>query len=123
MCCAQRLHTDSRVQYLNTASTVIDAIVVALDALVISIAYVPTYDICWRQRLGILRIHKISFHLRIDIQKSCLTVLLWSDCSDVKRVGEKKIYLMTDAGSEYSDAQLDQICVGLKNHNVELIVV
>lgn len=41
----------------------------------------------------------------------------------VKRVGEKKIYLMTDAGSEYSDAQLDQICLGLKAQSVELIVV
>lgn len=42
---------------------------------------------------------------------------------DVKRVGDKKIYLMTDAGSEYSDSQLDQICHGLKTHSVELIVV
>ena len=45
------------------------------------------------------------------------------DCSGIKRVGEKKIYVMTDAGSEYSDDQLDQICVGLKAQNVELIVV
>ena len=44
-------------------------------------------------------------------------------CRDVKRVGDKKIYLMTDAGSAYSDDQLDQICNGLKAQSVELIVV
>lgn len=42
---------------------------------------------------------------------------------DLKRVGEKKIYLMTDAGSEYSDDQLEQICAGLKAQNVDLIVM
>ena len=40
-----------------------------------------------------------------------------------KRVGEKKIYLITDAGSEYSDDKLDQICAGLKHNNIELVVV
>ena len=43
--------------------------------------------------------------------------------SNVKRVGEKKIYLLTDGGSEYSDDGLDQICAGLQKENVELIVV
>ena len=42
---------------------------------------------------------------------------------DVKRVGEKRIYLLTDAGSEYSDDQLEQICTGLKAQGVELIVM
>ncbi len=42
---------------------------------------------------------------------------------DIKRVGDKKIYLMTDAGSEYSDDQLDRICAGLQAQSVELIVV
>ncbi len=42
---------------------------------------------------------------------------------DLKRVGEKKIYLMTDAGSEYTDDQLDQICCGLKAEDIELIVM
>lgn len=54
-----------------------------------------------------------------------MSVLVVSTCSDLnlKRVGEKKIYLMTDAGSEYSDDQLVQICQGLKNNDIELIVV
>lgn len=48
---------------------------------------------------------------------------IWFYCRSVKRVGDRKIYLMTDAGSEYSDDQLDQICTGLKGQSVELIVV
>jgi len=40
-----------------------------------------------------------------------------------RRVGDKKIYLLTDAGSEYSDDGLDQICAGLKEKNIELVVV
>ena len=40
-----------------------------------------------------------------------------------KKVGEKKIYLLTDAGSEYSDSGLDQICGGLKEKEIELIIV
>ena len=44
-------------------------------------------------------------------------------CRSIKRVGDKKIYLMTDVGSEYSDDQLAQISAGLKAHAVELIVV
>ena len=40
-----------------------------------------------------------------------------------RRVGDKKIYLLTDAGSEYSDDGLEQICAGLKEKNIELVVV
>ncbi len=38
-------------------------------------------------------------------------------------MGEKKIYLLTDAGSEYSDDGLDTICAGLDKEGIELIVV
>lgn len=43
--------------------------------------------------------------------------------SGVKKVGEKKIYLLTDVGSEYSDDQIDQICTGLRTNGVDLIVM
>ena len=38
-------------------------------------------------------------------------------------MGDRKIYLLTDAGSEYSDDGLKQICAGLREKNVELIVM
>ncbi len=41
----------------------------------------------------------------------------------LKKVGEKKIYLLTDAGSEYSDDGLETICAGLEKEGIELIVV
>ena len=40
-----------------------------------------------------------------------------------KRVGDKKIYLITDAGSEYSDDGLASIAAGLRDKEIELIVV
>ena len=40
-----------------------------------------------------------------------------------KRVGEKKVYLITDAGSEVSDDGLVQIAAGLKEKEIQLIVV
>jgi len=40
-----------------------------------------------------------------------------------RRVGDRKIYLLTDVGSECNDDGLDQICAGLKEKNVELVVV
>lgn len=40
-----------------------------------------------------------------------------------KRVGEKKIYLITDAGSEYTDDGLHQIAAGLKDKDIQLIIV
>ena len=43
--------------------------------------------------------------------------------ASAKRVGEKKIYLITDVGSEYTDDGLAQIAAGLKEKNVQLIVV
>ena len=39
------------------------------------------------------------------------------------RVGDKKIYLITDAASQYSDDGLDKICTGLKKEQIDLIVV
>ena len=44
-------------------------------------------------------------------------------CSGVKKVGEKMIYLLTDAGSEFSDDQVDQICTGLRINDIDLIVM
>ncbi|XP_064382719.1 X-ray repair cross-complementing protein 5-like [Halichondria panicea] len=41
----------------------------------------------------------------------------------LKKVGEKKIYLLTDAGSEYSDDGLESICAGLEKEGIELVVV
>ncbi len=38
-------------------------------------------------------------------------------------MGEKKIYLLTDAGSEYSDDGLETICAGLEKEGIELIIV
>ena len=40
-----------------------------------------------------------------------------------KRVGEKKIYLVTDAGSEYTDNGLGEIAAGLREKGIQLIVV
>ena len=41
----------------------------------------------------------------------------------LRKVGEKKIYLLTDAGSEYSDDGLETICAGLEKEGIELIIV
>lgn len=43
--------------------------------------------------------------------------------ASAKRVGQKKIYLVTDAGSEYTDDGLDRIAAGLREKEIELIVV
>ena len=43
--------------------------------------------------------------------------------ASAKRVGEKKIYLITDAGSEYSDDGLEKIAAGLRDKDIQLIVV
>ena len=43
--------------------------------------------------------------------------------ASAKRVGEKKIYLITDAGSEYSDDGLEKIAAGLQDKDIQLIVV
>ena len=40
-----------------------------------------------------------------------------------KKVGGKKIYLITDAGSEYTDDGLERIAAGLREKEMELIVV
>ena len=44
-------------------------------------------------------------------------------CRNVKKVGDKKLYLLTNAGSEYNDNELQQICAGLSKEKIELIVV
>lgn len=43
--------------------------------------------------------------------------------STAKRVGEKKIYLITDVGSEYTDDGLGEIATGLRDKDIQLIVV
>lgn len=43
--------------------------------------------------------------------------------ASAKRVGQKKIYLITDVGSEYTDDGLDCIAAGLREKEIELIVV
>ena len=43
--------------------------------------------------------------------------------STAKRVGEKKIYLITDVGSEYTDDGLGEIVAGLRDRGIQLIVV
>ncbi|CAI8032325.1 X-ray repair cross-complementing protein 5 [Geodia barretti] len=43
--------------------------------------------------------------------------------STAKRVGEKKIYLITDVGSEYTDDGLGEIAAGLRDRGIQLIVV
>lgn len=43
--------------------------------------------------------------------------------ASAKRVGQKKIYLITDVGSEYTDDGLDHIAAGLKEKEIELIIV
>ena len=42
---------------------------------------------------------------------------------EITKVGEKKIYLFTNAGSGYSDDGVDQICGGLTKEGIQLIVV
>ena len=40
-----------------------------------------------------------------------------------KKVGRKVLYLFTNAASQYSDDQLDLITAGLKNKEIDLIIV
>ena len=42
---------------------------------------------------------------------------------DVKKVGEKKIYLLTDVGSAYSDDQMESICDSMREKDIELVVM
>ncbi|KAL5493773.1 hypothetical protein EMCRGX_G014997 [Ephydatia muelleri] len=42
---------------------------------------------------------------------------------NASRVGDKKVYLITDAASQYSDDGLDRICAGLKREQIDLIIV
>ena len=48
---------------------------------------------------------------------TCLT------CRNASRVGDKKVYLIMDAASQYSDDGLDRICAGLKREQIDLIIV
>ena len=43
--------------------------------------------------------------------------------SDKKKVGEKKIYLFTDASSGCSDDQIKEIIEGLKAQNIDLVIM
>ena len=40
-----------------------------------------------------------------------------------KKVGSLKVFLFTDAASEYSDDGLGQICRGLKEMGIQLLVM
>ena len=48
---------------------------------------------------------------------------MYFDFRDVKKVGEKTIYLLTDVGSGYSDDQVENICTGLKAQDIDLVVM
>jgi len=43
--------------------------------------------------------------------------------SDAAKVGEKRVYLFTDAESEFNSDQLDQICDGVKSMDIHLTIV
>jgi len=43
--------------------------------------------------------------------------------SDATKVGEKRIYLFTDAESDFNTDQLDQICDGVKTMDIHLTIV
>ena len=43
--------------------------------------------------------------------------------SEAAKVGEKRIYLFTDAGCDFNDNQLDHICVGVKNSDIHVTIV
>lgn len=42
---------------------------------------------------------------------------------NVRRIGQKKIYLLTDAGSDYSDDKLAEICSGFRDNGIELAIM
>ena len=52
-----------------------------------------------------------------------MVCLMYVLCRNASRVGDKKVYLITDAASQYSDDGLDKICEGLKTSQIDLIVV
>ena len=43
--------------------------------------------------------------------------------SEAVKVGEKRIYLFTDGGSNFNEDQLDQICEGVRNLDIHLMIV
>ena len=49
-----------------------------------------------------------------------LMMILYSDAA---KVGEKRVYLFTDAESEFNSDQLDQICDGVKSMDIHLTIV
>lgn len=42
---------------------------------------------------------------------------------EIRKVGDKKIYLFTTCGSEYNDDSLDQIISGLQQQDIQLIII
>ena len=44
-------------------------------------------------------------------------------CSEAPKVGEKRIYMFTDAGSDFNDNQLDDICGGIRNSDIHITIV
>lgn len=60
------------------------------------------------------------------IRSVAVGMIEWSRhmlCSEAAKVGEKRIYLFTDAGSDFNDNQLDQICEGVRNLDIHLTIV
>ena len=44
-------------------------------------------------------------------------------CSEAAKVGEKRIYLFTDTGSDFNEDQLDHICDAVRNSDIHLTIV
>ena len=43
--------------------------------------------------------------------------------SEAPKVGEKRIYVFTDAGCDFNDNELDKICDGVRNIGIHLTIV
>ena len=43
--------------------------------------------------------------------------------SEAVKVGEKRIYLFTDGGSNFNESELDQICDGVRSLDIHLTIV
>ena len=77
-------------------------------------------------RFDAIHVHYFTIAHLVEILACllCLFVCLFACLSrEIAKVGEKKIYLFTNAGSRYSDDGVDQICSGLVKEGIQLIVV
>ena len=50
-------------------------------------------------------------------------LLLCFACSEAIKIGEKRIYLFTDGGSNFNENQLDQICEAVRTLDIHLTIV